>query len=410
MPESLVDRSVSRILKQKFRLGLFEKPLVDPERAVQTVHQPAHQDLALQAAREAVVLLKNENKLLPLSKSLRSLAVIGPNADDPRNQLGDYIPTTIPQHIVTILEGIKQMVSPGTKVTYVKGCNVTGGRRDEIARAREAAASADAAIVVVGENERRAEGSAPTDGEGYDAATLELTGMQEELVKAVHAAGKPTIVVLVNGRPLAVRWIAQHVPAILEAWLPGEQGGRAVAEILFGDVNPSGRLSVTVPRHAGQLPVYYNFKKSKQEWVKRGWGHAYVDMEPTPLYPFGFGLGYSSFEYRGLRLSARAITPAEGLEIQVEVKNTGDRPGKETVQLYLEDVISSVATPVKQLRGFAKLAIDPGETKTCTFRLTADDLALYDKNLRRVVEPGQFRVMVGSSSEDIRLTDQFEVK
>ena len=218
---------------------------------------------------------------------------------------------------------------------------------------------------------RRAEGSAPTDGEGYDAATLELTGMQEELVKAVHATGKPTIVVLVNGRPLAVRWIAQHVPAILEAWLPGEQGGRAVAEILFGDVNPSGRLSVTVPRHAGQLPVYYNYKKSKQEWVKRGWGHAYVDMEPTPLYPFGFGLGYTSFEYSGLRLSARAITPAEGLEIQVQVKNTGDRPGKETVQLYLEDVVSSVATPVKQLRGFAKLAIDPGETKTCTFRLTA---------------------------------------
>ena len=311
-PMSLVDRSVRRILKQKFRLGLFEKPLVDPEHAVQTVHQPEHQDLALQAAREAVVLLKNENKLLPLSKSLRSIAVIGPNADDSRNQLGDYIPTTIPQHIVTILEGIKQIVSPGTKVTYVKGCNVTGERVDEIARAREAAASADAAIVVVGENEQGAEGSGPTDGEGHDAATLELTGMQEELVKAVHAAGKPTIVVLVNGRPLAVRWIAQHVPAIVEAWLPGEQGGKAVAEILFGDVNPSGRLSVTVPRHAGQLPVYYNFKKSKQEWVKRGWGHAYVDMEPTPLYPFGFGLGYSAFEYSGLRLSARSITPAEG--------------------------------------------------------------------------------------------------
>ncbi len=410
VPVSLVDRSVRRILKQKFRLGLFENPTVDPERAVQIVHQAAHQDLALQAAREAVVLLKNENKQLPLSKSLRSVAVIGPNADDPRNQLGDYVPATIPQHIVTILEGIKQMVSPGTKVTYVKGCNVTGGRNDEIARAREAAASADAAIVVVGENQQWSEGNGPTDGEGHDAATLELTGNQEELVKAVHAAGKPTIVVLVNGRPLAVRWIAQHVPAILEAWLPGELGGKAVAEILFGDVNPSGKLPVTVPRHAGQLPVYYNFKKSKQEWVKRGWGHAYVDMEPTPLYPFGFGLGYSSFQYGGLRLSARAITPVEGLDIQVEVKNTGDRAGKETVQLYLEDVISSVATPVKQLRGFAKLAIVPGETKTCTFRLTADDLALYDMNLRRVVEPGVFRVMVGSSSEDIRLTGQFEVK
>ncbi len=410
VPESLVDRSVRRILKQKFRLGLFEKPMIDPDRAVQIVHQPVHQELALEAAREAVVLLKNDNKLLPLSKSLGSIAVIGPNADDSANQLGDYIPHAIPQHIVTILEGIKQMVSPSTKVTYVKGCNVTGGRLDEIARAREAAASADAVIVVVGENGQGVKGSAPTDGEGHDAATLELTGMQEELVKAVHAAGKPTVVVLINGRPLAVRWIAQHVPAVIEAWLPGEQGGRAVAEILFGDVNPSGRLSVTVPRHAGQLPVYYNYKKSKQEWVKRGWGHAYVDMEPTPLYPFGFGLGYSSFEYRGLRLSARSIGPTEALGIQLEVKNIGERPGKETVQLYLEDMISSVTTPVKQLRGFTKLAIAPGETKSCAFRLTSDDLALYDKTLHRVVEPGQFRVMVGSSSEDIRLTDQFEVK
>ncbi len=355
-------------------------------------------------------MLKNENKLLPLSKSLGSIAVIGPNADDSHNQLGDYVPTTIPQHIVTILEGIKQMVSPGTKVTYVKGCNVTGGRLDEIARAREAAASADASIVIVGESQQWADGSGPTDGEGHDAATLELTGLQEELVKAVHATGKPTIVVLINGRALAVRWIARHVPAIIEAWLPGEQGGKAVAEILFGDVNPSGRLSVTVPRHAGQLPVYYNYKKSKQMWIRQGWGHAYVDMEPTPLYPFGFGLGYTTFDYCGLRLSPRTISPSEAVEVQVEVKNTGDRPGMETVQLYLEDVVSSVTTPVKQLRGFAKLALAPGETKNCTFRFTADDLALYDKTLHRVVEPGQFRVMVGSSSEDIRLTDQFEVR
>ena len=229
--------------------------------------------------------------------------MIGPNADDPRNQLGDYIPATIPQHIVTVLEGIKQIVSPSTKVTYVKGCDVTGGptRRDRQGQggggdtpmwpsSSSARASGDA------------EGAAPTDGEGHDAATLELTGMQEELVKAVHATGTPTVVVLINGRPLAVRWIAQHVPAILEAWLPGEQGGKAVAEILFGDVNPSGRLSVTVPRHAGQLPVYYNYKKSKGYWVKQGWGRAYVDMEPTPLYPFGFGLSYTSFEYSGLRL------------------------------------------------------------------------------------------------------------
>lgn len=408
--ERLVDRSVRRILKQKLRLGLFENPLVDPERAARIVHQPAHQSLALQAARQGIVLLKNENQRLPLSRSLGSIAVIGPNADDARNLLGDYAPTVIPQHVVTVLEGIKEMVSPGTKVTYVRGCDVTGRGVDEIARAREAAAGADVAIVVVGENQHDSQGSGPTDGEGHDAATLELTGRQEELVEAVQSTGKPTVVVLVNGRALAVRWIAEHVPALVEAWLPGEQGGRAVAEVLFGAVNPSGRLPVTVPRHAGQLPVYYNFKKSKRMWVERGWGHAYVDLEPSPLYPFGHGLSYTSFAYRGLHLSAHSITPSEGIELQVEVSNTGRHPGTETVQLYVEDVLGSVATPVQQLRGFTRVFLDPGQSRRCTLRLTPDDLALYDRNLKRVVEPGEFRVLVGSSSQDIRVTDRFEVR
>ena len=301
VPVSLVDRSVRRILKQKFRLGLFERPLVDPEHAVQTVHQPAHQELALEAAREAVVLLKNENKLLPLSKSLQFNRGDRPERGRPaepawrlrshdhpaahRHDPGRHQADGLAGHEGDLCQGLQRdrrtalMRSPGP-----------GKRRPAPMRPLSSSVR----------TQRWAEGNEPTDGEGHDAATLELTGMQEELVKAVHATGKPTIVVLVNGRALAVRWIAQHVPAIVEAWLPGEQGGRAVAEILFGDVNPSGRLSVTVPRHAGQLPVYYNYKKSKQEWVKRGWGHAYVDMEPTPLYPFGFGLGYSSFEYSGL--------------------------------------------------------------------------------------------------------------
>ncbi|MCX6905096.1 MAG: glycoside hydrolase family 3 C-terminal domain-containing protein [Verrucomicrobia bacterium] len=407
---NLVDRAVRRILKQKLRLGLFERPLVDVPRAMEVVHQPAHEELALQAARECLVLLKNDQNLLPLQKTLKSIAVIGPNADEPRNQLGDYIPTTIPQHIVTVLEGIRQAVSPGTKVTYVKGCEVVGADVGELANAKEAAASAEAVIVVVGENERRAPGRTATDGEGYDAATLELTGLQEELVKTAQAAGKPTVVVLINGRPLATRWIAQHVPAIIEAWIPGEQGGRAVAEVLFGDVNPSGRLSVTVPRHVGQLPVYYNAKKSKRYWMKQGWGRAYVDLEPTPLYPFGFGLSYTKFEYANLKLSAKEISPSGSIELQVEVKNTGSRPGAEVVQLYMEDVVSSVSTPVKELRGFAKVVLQPGETKTCAFKLLPNDLALYDKDLHRVVEPGQFRLMVGASSEDIRLRGDFWVK
>jgi len=200
------------------------------------------------------------------------------------------------------------------------------------------------------------------------------------------------------------------VPAIVEAWLPGEKGGRAVAEVLFGDANPSGKLAVTVPRHAGQLPVYYNMKKSKRYWLQHGWGHAYVDLEPTPLYNFGHGLSYTRFEYSGLQLSAQEIGPADGIEVRLQVTNAGDRPGKETVQLYVEDVISSVATPVKQLRGFAKLALKPGEAQTCSFRLGPDDLALYNADMQRVVEPGRFRVMVGSSSADIRLTGEFQVK
>ena len=410
VPATLVDRAVRRILKQKFRLGLFERPYVEVQRATEVVHQTAHQELALHAAREAIVLLKNEKNLLPLSKSMRSIAVIGPNADEPRNQLGDYVPAVTPQHIVTMLEGIRQAVSPGAQVTYVKGCQVVGSDLNEIGKAKDAAAQADAAIVVIGENAWNSPAGPATDGEGDDAATLELTGRQEELVKAVHAAGKPTVVVLINGRPLATRWIAQNVPAIIEAWLPGEQGGRAVAEVLFGDTNPSGRLPVTVPRHAGQLPVYYNAKKSKPYWVKQGWGHAYVDLEPTPLYPFGFGLSYTRFEYSDLKLSAREILPSDSLEVSVRVKNSGDRAGSETVQLYLEDVVSSVSTPVKQLRGFAKVALPPGETRTCTFTLRPDDLALYDQALRRVVEPGQFRVMAGASAEDIRLRGEFWVK
>jgi beta-glucosidase len=374
------------------------------------VHSADHQELALQAARESIVLLKNDRDLLPLSKTLRSIAVIGPNADAPRHQLGDYISEVVTQPIVTVLQGIKQVVSADTRVTFVQGCNIEGAARDEIAAAKAAAAAADVAIVVVGENHRGGLEKGGTNGEGRDAATLELTGLQEELVKAVHAAGKPTVVVLINGRPLATRWIAQHVPALVEAWIPGERGGQAVAEVLFGDVNPSGKLTVTVPRHAGQLPVYYNTKKSKRHWLTSAKERAYVDLEATPLFPFGFGLSYTQFEYRDLQLTKTEISPSEGIEVRFAVKNTGRRAGAEVAQLYIEDVVGSVATPAMELRGFEKIELAPGETKTCTLRLRPDDLALFDANLKRVVEPGQFRVMVGASAADIRLNGEFRVK
>lgn len=406
---ALVDRAVRRILLQKMRLGLFEKASVDPARAERLVHNADHQDLALRAAREGIVLLKNETGVLPLRKDLKRIAVVGPNADDPLNQLGDYVASVVTQKITTVLEGIRGAVSPGTKLDYVRGCEVTGTKTNEIEKARQAAASADAAIVVVGENEWQKKDGQGTSGEGFDAATLELTGLQDELIEAVTATGTPTVVVLINGRPLAIRRAAKCVPAILEAWVCGEKGGRAVAEVLFGDHNPGGKLAVTFPRHAGQLPVYYNAKKSKAYWIDQGWGKPYVDMEPGPLFPFGHGLSYTTFVYSRLRTSAAKIGRGDTLSVSADIRNTGSRPGEEVVQLYIEDVISSVATPAKELRGFMRIRLEPGETRTVRFDLTPDDLALYDRDLRRVVEPGEFRIFIGSSSEDIRLKGHFSV-
>jgi len=421
--EDLVDRAVKRIVRQKFRLGLFERPFVDVERAKSIVHRKEHQDVAYQAAKEAIVLLKNENKLLPLSKDIKSIAVIGPNADNEKNQLGDYTSINVTQHIITILEGIKSKVGQGTGVRYVKGCNVVGDDLNEIKQAAEAASQSDAAIVVVGENEWRTPGKKGTDGEGYDAATLELTGMQQELVKAVYNTGTPTVVILVNGRPLATRWIAGNIPAIVEAWCPGEKGGAAVADVLFGDYNPSGHLSITIPRHAGQLPVYYNYPPSKKYWLEHGWGKPYVDMEPTPLYVFGHGLSYTTFKYSDLEITSsmgfqpmkhgqdgRATTGVGGnVHVGVTVSNTGNRAGADVVQLYINDPISSVTTPVKELKGFKKVWLEPGQTSKVQFELGPKHLSLINRYLKRVVEPGEFEVMIGKSSDEIVLQGTFNI-
>lgn len=393
-PVALVDRAVRRILEMKFRLGLFERPYVDEARAGTGVDRAAHRALALQAARESIVLLKNEGNLLPLKPDLRRIAVIGPNADDPRNQLGDYISEEIPQEIVTILAGIRKRAS-GAEVLYVKGCDVMGAKRDEIRAAADAARRSDVAIVVVGENERKKPDA--TNGEGRDVASLDLTGMQQQLVEAVQATGTPVVVVLVNGRALSTRWIAEHVPAVVEAWLPGEQGGHAVAEVLFGDRNPSGKLPVTIPRHVGQLPVYYNHRLSKVRRSKPG----YADMSARPLYPFGHGLSYTQFAYRDLRVAPETIAPAGEARVSVEVANTGSRAGEEVVQLYVRDVVASVSRPVKELRGFRKVALKPGEATRVEFTLGPEDLQFLDRALKLVVEPGEFEIMVGGSSEVI---------
>ncbi len=400
-----VDRAVKRILRQKFRLGLFESRYADPDHAARVVHSAENQQLALQAAREGIVLLKNKNGLLPLSKKIGTIAVIGPNADEVRNQLGDYTSKTITQHVVTILEGIRKKVSPETKVLHVRGCDILGTDPKGIAEAQQAAKQADLAIVVVGERQPHPDNPrlTPTNGEPHDMASLDLTGQQQELVEAVHATGKPTVVVLVNGRPLSIRWIAEHVPAIVEAWSPGERGGDAVADVLFGDYNPSGRLAISVPRHSGQLPIYYNFKPSRER-------RRYVDMESTPLFHFGFGLSYTTFEYSNLEIAPKNIRPSEQVRVSVDVKNTGERAGEEVVQLYIRDLISSVSRPVKELKGFEKISLKPGETRTVHFALSPEELSFLNARLERVVEPGTFAVMVGSSVDRIRLNGTFEVE
>ena len=409
VPMALVDRAVRRVLELKFRLGLFENPYVDVDRAVRVVHSQADQDLALRAGREGIVLLRNEKNLLPLKKSLKSVAVIGPNAEDVMNQIGDYSPMVIPEHVVSVLEGIKAAVGPGTKVTAVKGCKVLGNDKSGFAEAVRTAKNAEIAIVVVGENQRQThEGldrERPTDGEGHDVASLDLTGVQEDLIRAVSETGTPTVVVLINGRPLSTRWTAEHVPAIVEAWLPGERGGTAVADVLFGDYNPSGRLAVTVPRLSGQLPVYYNYKPTKTFWMNRG----YPEMPATPLYPFGFGLSYTSYEYSNLRIEPAEIRPGGDVHVSVDVKNAGDRAGEETVQLYTHETYAPVALPVKQLHGFARVPLGPGETKTVKLTLTPEDLELLDIDMQWRVVPGDFEIMVGKSSADIPLKGVLKV-
>jgi beta-glucosidase len=404
-----IDRSVRRILEIKYRLGLFDNPFVDPQRAVEVSHTEKNQELALQAAREGIVLLKNKDGMLPLNKNIRSIAVIGPNANDEKNQLGDYTSRVVLQDIVTVLDGISNKLGEDAKITYVKGCNVKGDELNEIDKAAKAARNAEIAVLVLGENEWQKEEKQGTAGEGYDVATLELTGKQKELARKVMASGTPTIVVLINGRALAIPWIDENAQAIVEAWIPGEKGGDAIADVLFGDYNPGGKLPVTFPRHAGQLPVYYNYKPSKSYWLEKGWGNSYADIDYRPLYEFGHGLSYTTFEYKGLDISPESSGPNGQFQITTEIKNTGKRAGSEVVQLYLRDKISSFVRPVIELKGFTRVWLEPGESATVSFVLTNDEMKMLDKYLDWIVEPGEFDILLGSSSEDIRLKGTLQI-
>jgi len=400
--EAVIDEAVSRILRAKFLLGLFENPYVDvKESSFDTSEDRA---LALEAARESIVLLKNDG-VLPLSKNLKAIAVVGPNANNARNLHGDYSYTAhlrcdepaVPT--VTILTGIKNKVSGQTSVYYAKGCDISSTSKDGFKEALEAAEKSDVIVAVVGE--RSGLSNDDVSGEHRDRADIRLPGVQEELVEMLCDTGKPVVVVLVNGRPLSLKRIAYKCSAILEAWLPGEEGGNAVADVLFGDYNPGGKLPVSFPQHVGQIPVNYGRRRSSLG--------DYVFSSSKPLFPFGHGLSYTSFEYSSLKVSPEKIGPAGKVEISFNVKNTGDLRGDEVAQLYVQDEVASVTRPAMELKGFKRVTLNPGEEKRITFRLSVDQLAFYDQDMRFIVEPGRFNIMIGSSSEDIRLTGSFEV-
>ena len=403
IPMSRIDESVRRILTAKFRLGLFENPYCNIEEGNKVRLCEEHRATALEAARNSIVLLKNDG-ILPLDvNKYKRVLVTGINADD-ENIMGDWSAPQQPENVTTILEGLRE-VAPETDFVFVdQGLTPKKMTKENVDKAASVARTTDLNIVVAGETSLRARSRQKTCGENQDRAEIHLYGLQQELVKKVAASGKPTILVIVAGRPQAVVWESENLPAIVNAWEPGMMGGQAVAEILYGKVNPSAKLSMTIPRTAGQVQMYYNHKPSHYRYKLQ-------DIPNEPLYPFGFGLSYTTYEYSDLQLSKSEIAPNENIEASVTIKNTGAREGVEIAQLYIRDCISYVTRPVKELKGFQRVALQPGESKRITFTLTPEHLRYYNLEMERVVEPGTFKVMVGGSSRDNDLlTAEFEVK
>ena len=409
VPMQTLDNRVRDVLRVKFTVGLFDHPYVeDANRTKTIVNSAEHQAVALRAARESLVLLKNDGNVLPLSKQIKSVAVIGPNADDQSLFQYRYGPSAVQG--VTVRQGIQNLLGNSVKVNYAKGCDVisehwpetevlpeplTSDERRQIDEAVEAARNSEVAVVVLGD-------SSKTVGESMSRTSLDLPGRQLELVQAIYATGKPVVVVLLNGRPISINWVNKYVPGIIEGWFPGAQGGTAIAEVLFGDYNPGGKLTMTFPKTVGQIPFNFPTKPNAQ-WEGE------KSRVNGALYYFGHGLSYTKFSYSNLKISPTRQKANGSITVTVEVRNTGAREGVEIVQLYTRDLVSSVTTYEKNLRGFARVSLKPAESKTVTFTLTPADLSLWDRDMKFVVEPGMFRVMVGGSSEDVRLTGEFEI-
>lgn len=411
--QAAIDSAVCRVLRLKFAMGLFDNPYVDPKRAAAEVRSKVHVEVARKVAQASVTLLKNANSLLPLKKSMK-VAVVGPNADNRYNMLGDYTAPQEDGNVKTVLDGIRAKL-PSANVLYAKGCAIRDTTQSNIQAAVEAARKADVVVAVVGGSSARdfktsyqTTGAAVADnktvsdmecGEGFDRATLELLGHQNKLLAALKATGKPLVVVYIEGRPLEKNWAAHNAGALLTAWYPGQEGGNAIADVLFGDYNPAGRLPISVPRSVGQLPVYYN--------KKAPWGHNYVEMTCRPLYAFGYGLSYTTFKYDDMTIG----TAADGsYAVSFNVTNTGSRDGEEVAQLYLHHRVASTVQPEKQLKNFCRFFLKAGESRRITLNITKADLSVVNLDMQRVVEPGAVDVLVGAASDDIRLKSTLTIE
>jgi beta-glucosidase len=414
LDESLIDQAVRRILTTKFKVGLFENPYADESRIASIINRDEHIELAERIAEESIVLLKNKNRILPLdaNKNLK-LAVIGPNAD--RVQFGDYSYSKRKEDGVTVLEGISAYLD-GNNIFYAEGCDLTKQDKSGFREAVALVEKSDIAIVVVGGTSAILSGigwgggtdDVNTSGEGFDRASLGLPGVQLELVKEIKKTGKPLLVVLLNGRAYSLPWIKEHADGIIEAWYPGEKGGDAIASILFGQVNPSGKLTVSFPQSAGHSPSNYNRKPSGHGFYHQPGslekpGRDYVFSSPEALFPFGFGLSYTEFKLSRLEINKTEFFKSDTLVLEVDIENTGDVKGKEVVQVYVNDLISSVTTPIKELKDFQKVELKQGEKKTLKFEVPVSSLSLINSEMQRTVEAGEFEIMVGNSSEQIRL-------
>lgn len=407
----LVDDAVRRILRKKFELGLFDDPYKysDEKRAEKALNNPEHRKAALEVAQKSIVLLKNENQTLPISKSVKTIAFIGPMVKEYKENMG-FWSVELPEvdynkWIVSQWDGVQNKVGKNTKLLYAKGCEIEGTNKDGFAEAVATAKQADVVILSIGE--RR-----DMSGEAKSRSDLHLPGVQEDLVKAIQATGKPVVVLVNAGRPLVFNWTADNVPAILYTWWLGTEAGNAIANVLFGDYNPSGKLPMTFPREVGQVPIYYNHfstgRPAKDE-NSTNYVSAYIDLKNSPKYPFGYGLSYTTFDYSGLKLSSTKIKSNETIKVSFQLKNTGKVAGEEVVQLYLKDKFGSVVRPVLELKDFQKVKLNAGESKTIEFTIDKEKLSFYNNKLEWGTEPGDFEVMIGASSADIKLRSDFEL-